>query len=66
MYLKIGKWDATVEEVQQALAELVPDVEGLTVDNDLNYPAVEFPDGTPHEVYKRVEQALNDAGWEAY
>ena len=43
MYLKIGKWDATVEDVEQALRELVPDIEGLTVDNDLNYPAGGIP-----------------------
>lgn len=72
MYLKVPykpgdpKEFATVEDVQQALKVLVPDVEGLTVDNDLNYPCVEFAPGTPHTVYERVEKALNDAGWEAY
>lgn len=72
MYLKVPHKkhgnlvkDATVEEVENALKSIAPNI-GLTVDMDLNYPCVEFPAGTSYQEYQRVEKALNDAGFEAY
>jgi hypothetical protein len=53
---------ATVEEVQAALPA---DVEGLTVDESLNYPCVNFPEGTPNETMQKVKEHLESQGFEA-
>jgi len=68
MYLKVptcNGHDATVEEVEQAVAEIAPDGK-LTVDLGLNYPCVEFQAGTPYEEYKRVEFESKERGFVAY
>jgi hypothetical protein len=56
-----GKY-ATVDEVKAALPT---DVEGLTVDEDLNYPCVQFPEGTSSKTMKKVRQHLLDQGFSA-
>lgn len=70
MYLKVpyhkdanGTHDATVEQVEEALEG---EMDGLTVDTDLNYPCVEFPEGATHTDYQRVQKVLENAGFEAY
>lgn len=66
MYLKVpyhnGK-ETTIEEVKAALPD---DIEGLTVDTDLNYPSVEFPPDASYEDYKRIEEVLKAKGFTAY
>lgn len=52
---------ATVEEVKEALPD---DVEGLTVDLDLNYPCVEFPQGTSNATIEKVVQHLESQGFQ--
>jgi hypothetical protein len=53
---------ATVEEVQAALPSDVP---GLSVDEDLNYPSVQFPAGTSSETMQKVKQHLQNQGFSA-
>lgn len=70
MYLKVPyhkvegetNW-ATIEDVTAAIQEIAP-AAGLTVDNYFNFPSVNFPDETPYAEYKRIEKALQDAGFE--
>jgi len=52
---------ATVEEVQAALP---PDVEGLFVDESLNYPCVNFPENVSRETMQKVKQHLQSQGFE--
>jgi len=59
-----GKYhDTTVEEVQTALPS---DVEGLTVDDALRYPCVNFPDGVSIETMQKVKMHLEAQGFEPY
>lgn len=53
---------ATVEEVQ---ADLPSDVPDLSVDEDLNYPSVQFPAGTSSETMQKVKKHLQDHGFKA-
>jgi hypothetical protein len=53
---------ATVEEVQAALPT---EVTGLTVDEDLNYPCVMFPEGTDDATMQKVRKHLLDQGFNA-
>ncbi|HEX3642902.1 MAG TPA: hypothetical protein VHV10_16585 [Ktedonobacteraceae bacterium] len=53
---------ATIDEVQAALPS---DVVGLTVDESLNYPCVQFPEGTKSETMQKVRQHLLDQGFSA-
>jgi len=52
---------ATVEEVRSALPT---DVEGLTVDEALRYPCVNFPEGTTYATMKKVNDHLKSQGFE--
>lgn len=70
MYLKVpyhkdenGTHNATIEQVQDAIAN---EMDGLTVDDDLHYPSVEFPDGATYADYQRVQRVLIERGFEAY
>lgn len=72
MYLKVpdrkenGKYiDVSEQEVADALGELMQE-HRLTIDSALNHPCVEFPKGTPHAIYKKVQKHLQDAGFAAY
>lgn len=52
---------ATIEEVKAALPNDVP---GLTVDLDLHYPCVEFPQGTSSATIEKVVKHLENQGFE--
>jgi hypothetical protein len=41
-----------------------PDVDGLVVDESLNYPCVNFPEGVSIETMQKVKQHLQDQGFE--
>jgi hypothetical protein len=58
----VSHW-TTVEEVQAALPK---DVEGLTVDEALRYPCVNFPKGTSTETMQKVKRHLESQGFEPY
>lgn len=58
----VSHW-TTVEEVQAALPD---DVEGLTVDEALRYPCVNFPRGTSVETMQKVKKHLESQGFEPY
>lgn len=62
-YVKVGSLvqDASVKEVQAALPADMP---GLTVDNDLGYPSVNFPDGSKYADLQYVQKALQEKGFE--
>jgi hypothetical protein len=65
MYLKVyynpkGR-DASVAEVKAALPTVIP---CMSVDNDLGYPAVAFPQGASWADRERVRKALQQAGFE--
>jgi len=55
--------DTTVEEVQACLPS---DVEGLTVDDVLRYPCVNFPNGVSIETMQKVKRHLESQGFEPY
>ena len=59
---------ATVQEIEMFLKSVIPDniLSLLKVDEDLNYPCVEFSKEATREDYVLVQRKLIDAGFEAY
>ena len=62
-YVKVGNLvhDASVKEVKAALPADMP---GLTVDDNLGYPSVNFPDGSKYPDLQRVQKVLQERGFE--
>lgn len=64
MYMKVYYYRDKAATVAQVKAALPSDVQGLTVDANLGYPCVEFPDGATPADWTKVQQVLQAAGFE--
>ena len=72
MFLKVPSFkkdgehhDTSLEEVQEAVSRLAPDVQ-LEVSDAMRMPTVHFEANATIQEFRQVEAALNAAGFEAY